>query len=143
MDRIVGRQNALMHVNLSLKRCPKNNNNKKFKKCQNWKCTWKYFFGGSYNRQYSWNVHVRHIKPKISKSFTIINTVKIYLDVNALCVKYYCSVLPYFTYCVIVWGNSYQCTINPLAILQKKAIWIIHEVGFLEPHIICVINLSC
>lgn len=31
-----------------------------------------------------------------------------------------------------VWGNNYQCTIQALFKLQKRAMRIIHKVGFLE-----------
>lgn len=35
-------------------------------------------------------------------------------------------VLPYFTYCEEVWGNTYKSSLEPLFILQKRAIRIIH-----------------
>lgn len=90
------------------------------------------FLGVTIDSKLSWIAHVRHIKTKISKSLSIINKVRLYLDENALHTLYCSLVLPYFMYCVEVWGNSYQCTINPLVTLQKRAVQIIHKVGFLE-----------
>lgn len=90
------------------------------------------FLGVIIDSKLSWIAHVRHIKTKISKSRSIINKVRLYLDENALRTLYCSLVLPYFMYCVEVWGNSYQCTINPLVTLQKRAVRIIHKVGFLE-----------
>lgn len=55
-----------------------------------------------------------------------------YLDENALRTSYCALILPYFMYCVEVWGNTYQCTIDSLVKLQKRAVRIIHKVGFLE-----------
>lgn len=31
--------------------------------------------------------------------------------------------MPYYSYCIEVWGNTYMSNTKPLA-LQKKAIWI-------------------
>lgn len=90
------------------------------------------FLGVIIDSKLSWKPHVRYIKTKISKSLSIINKAKLYLDENALRTLYCTLVLPYLTFCVEVWGNTYQNTINPLIILQKRALRIIHKVGFLE-----------
>ena len=41
-------------------------------------------------------------------------------------------VLPYLNYCVEVWGNTYHNSLKSLIILQKRAIRIIHNTGYLE-----------
>ncbi len=38
---------------------------------------------------------------------------------------YYALVYPYFTYSLIAWGHTYKTIINPLIVLQKRAIRII------------------
>ena len=38
----------------------------------------------------------------------------------------------FLTYCIIAWGNTYQSSLQPLFVLQKKAIRIITFSGFLE-----------
>ena len=44
----------------------------------------------------------------------------------------YCSlILPYLTYCVEVWGNTYKTILQPIFILQKKAIRIINKTEYL------------
>lgn len=88
------------------------------------------FLGVIIDSNISWKAHIRLIKTKISKSISIINRVKFYLDKNALRSLYCTMVLPYFMYCVEIWGNTYQCTIDPLVKLQKRAVRIIHKVGF-------------
>lgn len=46
----------------------------------------------------------------------------------------YCTlILPYLNYCVEVWGNTYASNITPLFLLQKRAIRVIHKVGYREP----------
>lgn len=62
------------------------------------------FLGVIIDSKLSWKPHVRHIKTKISKSLSIINKAKLYLDENALRTLYCTLVLPYLTFCVEVWG---------------------------------------
>lgn len=90
------------------------------------------FLGVIIDSKLTWKSHISHIKTKISKSLSVINKVKQCLDMNALRTLYCTLVLPYFTYCVEIWGNTYQCTIDPLVLLQKRALRIIHKAGFRE-----------
>ena len=52
------------------------------------------FLGVIIDRKLSWKAHVRHIKTKISKSLSIINKVKPFLDGNVLRTLYCSLVLP-------------------------------------------------
>jgi len=63
----------------------------------------------------TWKTHIRH---KVSKSLSMINQAKHVPDYNTLHTLY-CS-LPYLTYCVEVWGNNYNNSLQSLLILQKK-----------------------
>ena len=46
----------------------------------------------------------------------------------------YCSfILPYITYSIEVWGNTYKTNTNPIFILQKRAIRIINKTNYREP----------
>ena len=38
---------------------------------------------------------------------------------------YYSLIYPFLTYALVAWGNTYNTTVNPLAILQKKIIRLI------------------
>ena len=60
------------------------------------------FLGVVIDNNLSWKSHVKHIKTKISKSLSIINKAKPYLDVNALRTLYCSLILPYLSYCVEV-----------------------------------------
>ena len=52
-------------------------------------------------------------------SFLRVSKSKTLLDL------YYALVYPFLTYCLIAWGNTYQTSLQPLFVLQKKAIRII------------------
>lgn len=54
------------------------------------------------------------------------------LDQKSLHILYCSLVWPYLNYCVEVWGNNYKSSLHSLFILQKRAIRIIHKVGYLE-----------
>ena len=38
---------------------------------------------------------------------------------------YYTLIYPFLTYGILIWGNTYETTLKPLFILQKKAVRII------------------
>ena len=46
----------------------------------------------------------------------------------------YCScILPYISYCVEVWGNTYKTSTTPVFLLQKRAIRIVNKATYREP----------
>lgn len=90
------------------------------------------FLGLTIDSKLNWKSHIRHIQGKLSKSISIINKAKYYLDYHALLLLYCSLVLPYLTYCVEVWGNNYKSSLHPLIILQKRAVRIVHKVGYCD-----------
>uniref|UniRef100_A0A8C6UW15 Reverse transcriptase domain-containing protein n=4 Tax=Neogobius melanostomus TaxID=47308 RepID=A0A8C6UW15_9GOBI len=90
------------------------------------------FLGVIIDSKLSWKPHIRHIQGKVSKSISIINKAKFFLNYNALFLLYSSLVLPYLNYCVEVWGNNYKSSLHPLVILQKRAVRIIHKVGYYD-----------
>jgi len=63
----------------------------------------------------------------------MINQAKHVPDYNTLHTLYCSLILPYLTYCVEVWGNNYNNSLQSLIILQKKrAIRTIHKAEYLE-----------
>lgn len=88
------------------------------------------FLGVTADDKISWKPHIKQVKSKVSKSIAVINKVKRFLPYDALRTLYCSLILPYFTYCVEIWGNSYKSYIHPLIILQKRAVRIIHKAGY-------------
>ena len=39
-------------------------------------------------------------------------------------------ILPYITYCIDIWGNTYKSRIRDLILLQKRAVRIIDNAGY-------------
>ena len=87
------------------------------------------FLGVILDSSLLWKDHINYIKSKIAKSIGILHETKQLLNKNTLLTLYNTLVLPYLSYCIEVWGNSFDIYMNPLYRLQKKAItFITHSV---------------
>lgn len=80
----------------------------------------------------NWKPHISHVRSKVSRSIAIIGRARQVLNPKSLRMLYCSLVLPYFTYCVEMWGNNYTTTVQPLVILQKRALRIIHGASYRE-----------
>ena len=80
------------------------------------------FLGVIVDNKLRWDSHIKYIADKISKSSSIMRYLRYSFPTNILKILYMSLVLPYLSYCNIVWGSAYIKTVNPLVILQKKCI---------------------
>ena len=55
----------------------------------------------------------------------VLSKLRYYVHTNILIYLYYTLIYPFLIYGIIVWGNTYPSTIQPLFVLQKKAMRII------------------
>lgn len=88
------------------------------------------YLGVIVDQNLKFNIHISEICKKISKSIGILYNMRKYLPLPALISLYYSLVYPYFIYCNLCWGNTYETHLKPLFILQKRAIRIIHQASF-------------
>ena len=58
---------------------------------------------------------------------------KDFLSQNSLTILYNAIVLPYLTYCNIVWGNCSSTKINSILLLQKRALRLITNSSYRSP----------
>ena len=81
----------------------------------------------------NWKSHINYIAKKVKRSIGTLSKLRYYLNGKTLLDLYYALVYPFFlTYCIIAWGNTYQTSLQPLFVLQKKAIRIITFSSFFE-----------
>lgn len=73
----------------------------------------------------SWKPHVEYVSKKIRRSIGILSKIRYYVDINVLIQLYYALIYPFLIYGIIAWGNTYQTTLQPLYILQKKSLRLI------------------
>ena len=88
------------------------------------------FLGVIIDHSFSWKPHISHVRNKVSRSIGILYKARDLLNYHSLYMLYNSLILPYLTYCVEVWGNTYQNNLKSLITIQKKAIRIVHKVGY-------------
>ena len=80
------------------------------------------FLGILIDSNLTWKPHTSHITKIVSKYNGIFRKVRPYLDNESLHTLYNTLVLPYLTYCTLVWGDKNNANLNSLFITQKKII---------------------
>jgi hypothetical protein len=69
-----------------------------------------------------WIAHMRHVRSKLAKAIGILYKARSKLSVNTLLMLYYAFLYPYIQYCNTVWGGGSTVHLNPIHLLQKRAI---------------------
>lgn len=88
------------------------------------------FLGVTLDHKLSWKPQISNVKNKIAKCISIMGKSRYLLNYKALYTVYCSLILPYITYCLEVWGNTYRTNLQDVVILQKRAIRIVHNVGY-------------
>ena len=90
------------------------------------------FLGVHIDSHLNWGEHINHIKSKISKNVSIMRRVKHLLIDSTLYSLYSTLVMPYLNYCCEILGNTYKSRIQPLHIIQKRAIRICKKADYMS-----------
>ena len=90
------------------------------------------FLGVIIDNNFSWKHHINYIRSKMAKSIGVIGKIRYFLNYSSLYTLYCTLLTPYLTYCVEVWGNTYRSNLQPIYIMQKKAMRIVNNVGYYE-----------
>ena len=88
------------------------------------------FLGLCFDSDLKFRSHVKYVKGKMSKSIGILFRLKDILPTEGLISIYYSLIYPYLIYCNLAWGNTYETILNPIFILQKRALRLINKVEF-------------
>ena len=81
-----------------------------------------FFLGITIDEALNWKEHARHVNKQISRSNGIINRLKIILPRKILLMLYNTLVLPYLSYSLLLWGNTYKTTLDNVYKLQKRTV---------------------
>ena len=73
----------------------------------------------------SWKNHINYIEEKIAKNIGIIKRVEHCLSEKTMNTLYNTFVLPYLSYCNIVWAKNHPTHLKPLLLLQKRCMRVI------------------
>ena len=80
------------------------------------------FLGILIDNNLSWKSHTNNITKIVSKYNGIIRKVRPFLNKDSLHTLYNTLLLPYLSYCTIVWGDRNNSNLDSLFITQKKII---------------------
>ena len=90
------------------------------------------FLGVILDHKICWKPHISYVRAKLARSVAIMGRTRHILNQRALYILYCSMVLPYLCYCTEIWGNTYISNLQPLVVLQKRAIRIVSNVGYQE-----------
>ena len=80
----------------------------------------------------TWRNQINNIVKKVKRNVGILSKLRYYVGLHILIKLYYALIYPFLIYGIISWGNTYNTTLQPLFILQKKAIRIMTFSNFDE-----------
>lgn len=87
------------------------------------------FLGVYVDENLAWNAHVSNISKKVSKNIGILYKLRYKLPTAVLLTLYNSLLLPYFSYCNIVWACCYHSRLASLIVLQKRAVRIVSNIS--------------
>ena len=80
------------------------------------------FLGVTIQQQLYWHLHIKHTTQKIAKQCGIMYITREFLNEKSLLLLYYTLIYPNLLYCQTVWGAASSEALNPLVVIQKRAI---------------------
>ena len=83
------------------------------------------FLGVIIDNKLSWKDHISFVCRKVARGIGVLIKARKVLRSESLKCLYYSFIYPYMIYCNKVWGSAYKTNIEPLFILQKRAVRII------------------
>ena len=83
------------------------------------------YLGLHIDSRLSWKFHIFHISKKIKRCIGILSKIRYFFSQQVLVQLSYTLIYPFLTYSLIIWGNTYPTSLQPLITLQKKAVRII------------------
>ena len=80
------------------------------------------FLGVNIDERLSWDKHIQQVASKLSKNIGILAKLKYTVPQKVLCMVYNSLVLPYLSYCNLVWACNSTNKLNSIIVLQKRAV---------------------
>jgi hypothetical protein len=79
-----------------------------------------------------WNLHINAVSDKVSKGIGILKMCSKFMPIECLISVYNAFILPYLSYCLLLWGNAGVTLLSRINVLQKRAIRLINCAAPLE-----------
>ena len=91
------------------------------------------FLGVTIDHNMNWKPHIKNIKAKVSKLIALLYKSRHNLTKNSLLMIYNSLIMPYITYAMEIWGNTYKTNTQQIFRLQKKAVRAITFSSYNQP----------
>ena len=114
------------------------------------------FLGITIHENLSWKPRISVVCDKVSKIIGVLCKARRFLPLYTLKTLYNALFLPYINYCILIWAATYAAYLEPLYVLQKKAIRTItfspprtpskplfSKTNFLSLHSIFKLHVAC
>jgi hypothetical protein len=91
----------------------------------------------------SWNTQIHQVAKNIKRSVGVLFKIRRNVNTEILVNLYYALIYPYLIYDLILWGNTYESNLNPIANFDEhssplfKALGILKFSDLIFLHIIC------
>ena len=76
--------------------------------------------------------HINKLTSTVSRHVGIISRARYILNKELNILLYNALVLPYLSYCLVIWGSNYESNIQPIITVQKRAIRLVAGTGRLS-----------
>jgi hypothetical protein len=83
------------------------------------------YLGVMFDEQFKWDTHVSYLTSKLSCSVGVLSKLRYYTNTQTLLQVYNSLVGSYLNYALIAWGSASKTTLQPLRVLQNRAIRLI------------------
>lgn len=90
------------------------------------------FLGVLIDHKLCWKPHIKYLCSKIARSIGIMGKTRHILNQKTLHTLYCALIVPFLSYCVEVWGNTYKSTLCRICTLQKRVMRIVHNTEYRE-----------
>ena len=84
------------------------------------------------DKKLSFLQHIQYICKKVAKGISLLHQLKDLVPEYVLLCLYNAQILPHLLYCIPIWGSTYTTHLQPLFILQKRAIRLIAKRPYLD-----------
>jgi len=90
------------------------------------------FLGVLIDDQLNWKCHINYICNKLAKNIGVIRKLRYRFPMDVLLTLYNTLLLPYLTYCNIIWANNKPTRLKHLIVIQKRAVRIVTNSNYYE-----------
>ena len=80
------------------------------------------YLGVTLDENFSWSQHITNLTSKLASSVGIISKLRYYVDTKILIQVYHALVASIIHYAITCWGSATKTSLNPIRVLQNRAI---------------------